>query len=381
MRTMITAPMDEQNELIKKLEQEDSTNARRILKLLHMPDLTEVENHPIKLMKDRIVSLPRYKEFDIITIPEIVSTEIMFDTYNFPKDHPARSESDTYYVDADHVLRPHTSIMWWYYLETPGIREKLEKKWSVGIISYGKVYRKDEIDKSHHTVFHNIDAIYIAKKSKEQIGRETLEGVLNELAEAIYKDTYERMILEDFNPYTDPTLEVEVQYQWKWLELLGSGVLRPELLTLLNLDPEEYNAWAWWPGLERLVMPKMQIPDIRIFRSEDERITNQRWDLEKTYQDVSKYPSTYRDISFLIPASTHLNNYYTLIRDIAGDMVEEVQLLDKYENAEKFWADKISYTFRIVYRSHDRTLMNDEVNTLQEEIRKETVEQLGAELR
>lgn len=116
---MITAPMDEQNELIKKLEQEDSTNASRILKLLHMPDLTKIDNHPIKLMKDRIVSLPRYKDFDIITIPEIVSTEIMFDTYNFPKDHPARSESDTYYVDKDHVLRPHTSIMRWYYLEMP----------------------------------------------------------------------------------------------------------------------------------------------------------------------------------------------------------------------------------------------------------------------
>ncbi len=381
MRQTITIPRDQQNELIKYLEHDGSINSQRILKLLHMPDLTAIPGHPINLMKEKILWLPRYQTFDIIDIPEIVSTDIMFDTYNFPKDHPARSSSDTYYVDANHVLRPHTSIMRRYYLQTPGIREKLDREGHVWVISYGKVYRKDEIDKTHHTVFHNIDAIYIAKKDQEEIGRGTLENILHELMKAIYKNDYTRNIVEDINPYTDPTLEVEITYQDKLLELLGSWVLRPELLRLLDLDPEIYNAWARGPGLERLVMPKMHIPDIRIFRAADQRITQQRWSLEHIYEDISKYPSTYRDISFMVPKSTHINAYYTLIRDLAGDIVEEVQLLDTYENEQKLWKDMISYTFRIVYRSHERTLLNDEINEIQTQIRDQTQKQLSAQLR
>lgn len=381
MRTTITISLAEQEALMTSLQANPSVANQRMLKLLQLPNLAEQENHPIKLMKDTIIWLPRYQGFDIIHIPDIVSTQVMFDSYNFPKDHPARSQSDTYYVDSNHVLRPHTSIMWRYYLASPWIREKLENEWSVWTISYGKVYRKDEIDKTHHTVFHNIDAIYISKKKKEIIWRDTLENVLNELMEAIYKDSYTWNIVEDYNPYTDPTLEVELPYQGKLLELLGSGVLRPELLQLLDLDPDIYNARAWWPGLERLIMPKMQIPDIRIFWSDNERITQQWWNLDHIYEEVSKYPSTYRDISFIIAKSTHLNNYYTLIRDIAWDLVEEVQLLDTYEDDSKFWSDKISYTFRVIYRSHEKTLTNDEVNEIQMIIRNETQLQLWVELR
>ena len=125
----------------------------------------------------------------------------------------------------------------------------------------------------------------------------------------------------------------------------------------------------------------MEIPDIRILRSQDKRIISQWWDLNRVYEDVSKYPSTYRDISFVVSQDTALNNYYSIVRDVAWDLVEEVQLLDKYINEEKLWQDMISYTFRINYRSHDRTLTNDEVNDIQKNIRKETENQLSAKLR
>lgn len=381
MRNLIAISKEEQAKLIEELKMDTSIHSQRVIRLLDLPDLSRTEKNPVKLMVDKILSLPRYQDFDIIDIPEVVSTEIMFDKYNFPKDHPARSHSDTYYVNETHVLRPHTSIMRWYYLESAWVREKLEKEWSIWVISYGKVYRKDEIDKSHSNVFHNIDAIYIAKKDKEQIWRQTLEKVLTELCDAIYGTNYPRIILEDYNPYTDPTLEVEIDYQWKPLELLWSGVLRPETLTLLGIDHTKYNAWAWGPGIERLVMPKMEIPDIRILWSQDDRITSQWWDLNHTYEDVSKYPSTYRDISFALPQSTSLNNYYIIVRDIAWDLVEEVSLLDKYINEEKLGQNMISYTFRITYRSHDRTLTNEEINEIQNNIRKETEDQLSAKLR
>jgi len=98
------------------------------------------------------------------------------------------------------------------------------------------------------------------------------------------------------------------------------------------------------------------------------------------YEPVSKYPSTYRDISFVIEKNIALNDYFDLIRDIGGDLVEEVQVLDTYENTEKFGAKKISYTLRIIYRSHEKTLTNDEINEIQFALRDAT-EKLWAELR
>jgi phenylalanyl-tRNA synthetase alpha chain len=96
---------------------------------------------------------------------------------------------------------------------------------------------------------------------------------------------------------------------------------------------------------------------------------------------VSKYPPITRDISFIVDKSFEPNNYFDLIRDIGGDLVEEVELLDKYENAEKFGADKVSYTYRIVYRSNDRTLETSEVDPLQNKLYEQTKTVYNAELR
>ena len=157
--------------------------------------------------------------------------------------------------------------------------------------------------------------------------------------------------------------------------------MHKQVLRNLNIDPEVYNGWAFGFGIERLAMVKMGIPDIRIFWSEDPRITSQFKDINSQYKEVSKFPMTYRDISFIIDKSTSLNNYYEIIRDCAGNLVEAVETLDKYENEEKFGKDKISYTFRIVYRSPERTLTNEEINIIQDTIRTRTVQDLNAVLR
>ena len=128
-------------------------------------------------------------------------------------------------------------------------------------------------------------------------------------------------------------------------------------------------------------MIKMAIPDIRIFWSTDKRITNQFKDLNSKFHEISKYPMTYRDISFVVNKDTSLNNYYEIIRSCAGDLVEEVSLLDKYENKEKFGENNISYTFHIVYRSNERTLTNDEVDKIQALIEARTKQELNAIVR
>lgn len=209
---------------------QDTPDAKRIVRCFDLPDLTRIPGNPVQCIVQKILSLPRYKSFDSIEIPQVVATDLMFDTYNFPADHPARSASDTYYVDPMHVLRPHTTVMWRYYLQQPGVREKLETDGEVKCISYGKVYRRDEIDCTHYPVFHNIDAIHICKKEKRNIGRVELETVLRELTESLYGTKTQYNIVEDKNPYTHPTLEVELLHNGKRLEILGSGVVRPELL-------------------------------------------------------------------------------------------------------------------------------------------------------
>ena len=128
-------------------------------------------------------------------------------------------------------------------------------------------------------------------------------------------------------------------------------------------------------------MKKMNIPDIRIFWSDDSRITGQFKDIDSQYKEISKFPMTYRDISFVVDKNASLNNYYEIVRDCAGNLVEQVELSDKYTDEQKFGKDKISYTFRIVYRSPERTLTNEEVNQIQEKIIEKTKEELRAAIR
>ncbi|MEK7582602.1 MAG: hypothetical protein AAB452_01955, partial [Patescibacteria group bacterium] len=295
-------------------------------------------------------------------------------------DHPARTPSDTYFVDKDHILRTHTTVMWYYHLNLPEVREKIKNGQPVGALSYGKVYRKDEIDRFHMPVFHQIDGWYLCRKKDHVIVIQDLQDVLSEMAGAIYgKDVKHRFNTDQF-PYTDPSLEMEIEVGGRWLEVLGSGVVKGAVLENFGVDPNEYNGWAFGPGLERLAMASMSLPDMRLFWSQDERVKRQL-KLGNKYVSVSKYPPIVRDISFVVKNDFVPNNYFDLIRDIGGDLVEEVQLLDNYENAKKFGADKMSYTYRITYRSTDRTLTTEEIDPIQKKVYDQTAQVFHADLR
>ncbi len=380
-REYIVADDSTAKQLLSEVSTKKDTNALRIQRLLSLPDLSRKENSPIKFLIDKIIAMSEFKDFDVIQVPEIVSVRDIFDLLNAPKDHPTRKETDTYYVNQDHVLRTQTTVMWPYYLQRPDVIKQLEEIGEIGLLSYGKVYRKDEIDRSHFPVFHQIDGLYLCKKADKEIGMKDLQEVLSMIAKTLYGDKVNYRFLEDTFPFTDPSTQIEIQQGDKWLEIVGAGVVHKQVLRNLNIDPEIYNGWAFGFGLERLAMIKNNITDIRVFWSEDPRITGQFKDINSQYKEVSKFPMTYRDISFVIDKTTSLNNYYEIIRDCAGDLVEQVETLDKYENAEKFGADKISYTFRIVYRSPERTLTNEEINVIQDTIRTRTVQDLSAVLR
>ncbi len=380
-REHIVAKDPDSEKLLSELKQREDTNGLRMRRLIELPDLSRKENSPIKFIVDRILGIKDFENFDILEFPEIVSVRDNFDLLNAPADHPSRKETDTYYVDKDHVLRTQTTVMWPYYLQRPDTLDKLNNEGEVGLLSYGKVYRKDEIDRNHFPIFHQVDGLYICKKEKKILGIPELQEVLSAITKAIYGESVEYRFLEDTFPFTDPSTQIEIKVGDAWLEVVGAGVVHTQVLKNLNIDPEIYNGWAFGFGLERLAMVKNGISDIRVFWSDDPRITSQFKDINSQYKEVSKFPMTYRDISFVVNKNISLNNYYEIVRDCAGNLVEEVKLSDQYEDVIKFGADKISYTFRIVYRSPERTLTNEEVNQIQDRIIQKTAQELNATIR
>lgn len=377
---IINIESKEEEKLRKELDKRTDFEAGRMKRYLDMPDLSRTEGSPLAELIERILGIKRFTEFDKIKVPEIVRTDVSFDLFNFPADHPARSKSDTYFLDQENILRTHTTVMWYYYLNDPGVRARIAKGEAVGSVCYGKVYRKDEIDRNHMNVFHQIDGWYLCRKKDKIIGLDDLKEVLSEIAQATFgKDVQFRFNVDTF-PYTDPSCEMEIKVGDRWIEALGSGVVRGDVLAKLGVDPDEYNGWAFGFGLERLAIVSMELPDIRLLWSDDPRVKKQL-KLGNKFKEVSKYPPITRDISFVVDKSFIPNNYFDLIRDLGGDLVEQVELLDKYENEKKFGKDKISYTYRIVYRSPERTLTTQEIDPIQNKIYSETSQQFKAELR
>lgn len=371
---------DEDKKIIDRLAKRNDAEGKRLTRFLELSDLSRTPGSPLSELVNRILKIESLADFDQIEVPEIVRADISFDLFNFPSDHPARSRSDTYYVDDSHILRTHTTIMWYYYLTLEKAKEKIAKGLHVGVMAYGKVYRKDEIDRHHMNVFHQMDGLYLCPKEQKVISQGDLENVLKEIARSIYGPTIKCRFNIDNFPYTEPSIEMEIEREGHWIEVLGGGLVRTKVLENLGVDPGKYNGWAFGFGLERLAIVSMELPDIRLLRSEDPRIKKQLY-LGNKFIPVSKYPPIVRDVSFVVNESFIPNNYFDLIRDIGGDLVEEVRLLDKYESPEKFGPDKTSYTYRIVYRSNDRTLLSSEIDPIQEKIYKQTAVQFGADLR
>src|SRR3989344_2990031 len=374
----ITIDSPEEKELKKQLESLTDSDAGRIKRYLNLPDLSQQPGSPLYEIAQRTLQTSGLKDFDVIKIPEIVPTHVTFDLFNMPPGHPARSKSDTYYVNDDYILRTHDTVMWHYYLTHPDIKARIAKGEKLGVVCYGKVYRKDEIDRKHMNVFHQIGGLYLAPDDKQTVTPEDLKGVLSEIAKSIFGDKVEFRFYDHNFPYTDPSFEMEAKINGQWMEMLGSGLPRKTVLS--NFGVTGYNGWAFGFGLERLAIASMDLPDIRLLWSQDPRVTKQL-KLGQKFVEVSKYPPITRDISFIVKSDFSPNDYFDLIRDIGGDLVEEVALLDKFENAEKFGPDRISYTYRVIYRSPERTLRAEEVDVVQKRLYEETKTRFNAELR
>src|SRR3989338_6455978 len=206
----ITINSPESEALWKQLGTRTDAEGMRMKRFLDMPDLARTPGSPLAEIVERTLQVKGIKDLDVIEIPEIVSTHVLFDLFNMPPGHPARSKSDTYYLNDEYVLRTHDTVFWYYYLQDEKIKAKIAKQEPIGAICYGKVYRKDEIDRKHMNVFHQIGGLYLAPDSKQTITPDDLKNTLSEIAKSIFGDVNFRFYEHTF-PYTDPSIEMEAE--------------------------------------------------------------------------------------------------------------------------------------------------------------------------
>ncbi|KAL4114022.1 hypothetical protein PRIC2_014940 [Phytophthora ramorum] len=339
-------------------------------------------NHPLHIIKTKIESYfddlhlnhgaPKFTVFD--DLDPVVTTYDCFDSMLVPKDHVSRKVTDTYYVDKNRVLRAHTSA---HEVATM-------KKGFTSFLVSGDVYRRDEIDASHYPVFHQMEGVRIfseldaATPREEKVAhvKEELKKTLEGMAKELFGDVEMRWV-EAYFPFTEPSLELEIFFNGDWLEVLGCGVLQQEIVRNAGLGDNV--GWAFGLGLERLAMVLFDIPDIRLFWSQDKRFISQFKDGQITkFKPYSKYPACFKDVSFWHDEDFHENNLCEVVRDIAGDMVEQVAVVDEFTHPK---TQRQSKCYRITYRHMDRNLTNSEVDDIQENVRATMVKELGVELR
>ncbi|MFH7243042.1 MAG: phenylalanine--tRNA ligase subunit alpha [Spirulina sp.] len=218
--------------------------------------------HPINSIIDRIVDIFVGLGYTVADGPEIENDYYNFEALNFLPDHPARDMQDTLYLPNGDLMRTHTSNTQIRYMQShePPLRA----------VAIGRCYRRDTVDATHAAVFHQIEFFAVDKN----ITFTDLRGTIKVFLEALYGDLPVRFRPSYF-PFTEPSAEVDVQWQGQWLEVLGCGMIDPNVLKAVGYDPDVYTGFAAGLGVERLAMVQHQIDDIRRLYSSDLRFLRQ----------------------------------------------------------------------------------------------------------
>ena len=398
------------------------TNIPQSIKMKIQRNLHKNESHPIGIIKELVYDYfdslknKTFKKYD--NLPSIVSIRDNFDLLLIPQDHPARSKTDTYYVDDTHVLRTHTSAH----------QNELLNCGSSSFLVTGDVYRKDEIDSTHYPIFHQMEGVWI--DMDEQLNDndilletdliDTLKGLCNHLFPGC-----DIRVASDYFPFTHPSFQIDVFHKDKWLEILGCGIIQkqiiqncsqhnPGLLSTKNIG-EYKKGWAFGIGLDRLAMILFDIPDIRMIWVEDEKFTSQfRPRTVTKFAPYSVLDIITKDVSFYIESDQLIENPLTKIENVDKytdkktgivriwtrendmcesiresanklypDIVSKVEMIDQYYNSQLF---KLSRAYRIYYSPPNPSMhvpaeFTKLVNTLHEMIGKDIASALNVTIR
>lgn len=277
VRTAIEEKIDSIKKSLLAKEQEIKLKAEKID--VTMPGKTKKlgNKHPMTQVIDDIKNIFIGMGYEIAEGPEVETAYYNFEALNIPKNHPARDEQDTFYIDGlgDFVLRTQTSPV--------QIRVMENKEMPIKIVAPGRVYRSDEVDATHSPVFHQLEGLVIDKN----ITMGDLKGALTVFAkELLGEDTKVRFRPHHF-PFTEPSAEMDsscfacggkgcrVCKNSGWIELLGCGMVHPKVLEMAGIDPKEYSGFAFGMGLERVTMQKYAITDLRLLFENDIKFLEQ----------------------------------------------------------------------------------------------------------
>ena len=218
--------------------------------------------HPINGMMDRVTDIFVGLGYTVAEGPEMDTDYYNFEALNFLPDHPARDMQDTLYLPDGNIMRTHTSSVQIRYMETndPPVR----------IVMPGRCYRRDTVDATHSAVFHQVEILAV----DEGLTFTDLKGTIKVFLEQLFGEVPIRF-RPSFFPFTEPSAEVDVQWKGRWLEIMGCGMVDPNVLKAVGYDPEVYTGFAAGMGVERLAMVLHQIDDIRRLYTSDLRFLQQ----------------------------------------------------------------------------------------------------------
>ncbi len=221
--------------------------------------------HPLRIVRNNIIKIFRDIGFSIEDGPEIEEDWYNFTALNFPENHPAREMQDTFFIskDPDVVLRTHTSNV--------QIRLMEKQKPPMRVIIPGRVYRNETVSAKSHCFFHQIEGLYVDKN----VSFKDLKDTLYYFAKEMFGSDTKVRFRPSYFPFTEPSAEMDISWKNGWLEILGSGLVDPNVLKNCGIDPKEYSGFAFGMGIERIAMLKYGIDDLRLFSENDKRFLNQ----------------------------------------------------------------------------------------------------------
>jgi len=250
--------------LSKESSKNDSTD-NNIDYSLPAEDDTVGSLHPLRIVRNNIIKIFRDIGFSIEDGPEIEEDWYNFTALNFPENHPAREMQDTFFIskDPDIVLRTHTSNV--------QIRLMEKQKPPMRVIIPGRVYRNETVSAKSHCFFHQVEGLYIDKN----VSFKDLKDTLYYFAKEMFGSDTKVRFRPSYFPFTEPSAEMDISWKNGWLEILGSGLVDPNVLKNCGIDPKEYSGFAFGMGIERIAMLKYGIDDLRLFSENDKRFLKQ----------------------------------------------------------------------------------------------------------
>tara|TARA_Y100001968_G_scaffold327990_1_gene374213 strand:- start:2765 stop:3772 length:1008 start_codon:yes stop_codon:yes gene_type:complete len=262
LKTRLLGLISERQEILK-LEALNTLLSKETLDVTAPPiGAYQGHRHPLIATTEKIIDLFAGLGYEVVEGPEVENDFYNFEALNIPRDHPARDMQDTFYLEENLLLRTHTSPVQIRFLQDnpPPVR----------IVSPGRVYRRDAVDATHSPVFHQVEVLAIG----EDLDFSHLRGTVMAFLKAFFGDLPVRFRASYF-PFTEPSAEVDVQWQGKWLEVMGCGMVDPAVLEGLGIDSERWTGFAAGLGVERFCMVRHEIDDIRRLFSSDLRFLDQ----------------------------------------------------------------------------------------------------------